>query len=87
MSVKWAQIEDTTWPVDIETDDEAADQWRLRYNNGQVSREVMLSAASVMSAYGALVDPSITQTEAIAKLKRARAAAESLFSMRKGRAA
>jgi len=51
-SSKYVKWKDMTWPKHIEHDDDCV-EWRLRY--GQVSREDLLFAASVMSAYRCLV--------------------------------
>lgn len=59
----------TVWPVPWGTEDVSGVEWRLRYGPGQD-----LFAASCVAAYGALVDPHITMTEAIEKLRRARRA-------------
>ena len=45
------RIEDTTWPSPLDPNET---QWRLRY--GQPSKEDLLFAASVMSAYGYLFE-------------------------------
>jgi hypothetical protein len=72
MSVEYVGVDCTLWPVDHETDDEDATQWRLRYGNP--TRTDYLGAAAVMAAYAHLLDPNITQTDAINALKRARKA-------------
>lgn len=57
----------TTWPVNF-----GEVSWSLRY--ARATDHPML-AATVMDAYAALVDPTISQRDAFAKLKRARRAA------------
>jgi hypothetical protein len=47
--VRW---EGMTWPLHVEQGDDSV-QWRLRY--GTPSREDILFAASVMSAYASLI--------------------------------
>lgn len=44
-----------TWPVIEHEDDIDSVEWRLRYAPAHVTREDMLFAASVLSAYGYLV--------------------------------
>jgi hypothetical protein len=66
VSVRWESIEGTTWPADV-----GELEWLLRYAPEAVRPK---TAASVVAAYGYLTDPAITQTVAIAALKRARAA-------------
>lgn len=84
MTVKWAtdgEAENrTTWPVDVHDDDEDSVQWKLRYGDCLEPIIYRMSAASVMSAYAALIDPSVSQATAIDKLKRARRVAAALLS-------
>lgn len=68
--MRWIRVEDTTWPVDVD----GTTQDALRYK-GDGWTALRLAAASVMSAYAYLTDPTLTQTDAIASLKRARKAA------------
>lgn len=63
--MKYATIDGTVWPVGL--DDV---EWNLRY--GPTPN---LYLASIVQAYEALIDPTIPQYIAIAKLKRARRAA------------
>lgn len=62
----------TSWPVDVETDTEASIEWLMRYANSDMVVDARFQAASLISAYAALIDPTTTQAEAIEKLKRAR---------------
>lgn len=72
--MRWAKVDDTTWPIDDDDNDESV-QWIMRYGTDYERKRVSLAAASVMAAYAALIDPTIPQTDAVAKLKRARRAA------------
>lgn len=65
VSVRWFKVDDTSWPVPVEL------EHRLRYDTGRRD----LEAASVVAAYSALVDPAISQKQAIESLLRARKAA------------
>lgn len=63
----------TSWPVDVDTAaGEPSVQWIMRYAPTEAVIDARFQAASIASAYAALVDPDITQGEAIDKLKRAR---------------
>lgn len=62
----------TFWPVDVERDASASIEWLMRYASSDMVLNARFQAASLISAYTALVDPTITQAEAIDKLKRAR---------------
>lgn len=64
MSEKYVTIEDTVWPVNL---NESA--WLLRYGPHHDYH-----AASAVDAFCHLMSPGITQTDAIAALKRGRRA-------------
>lgn len=61
-----APVEGTVWPINV-----GETEWNLRYAPERACR---LHAASIAHAYSFLVDPEITQKDAIAALKRARKA-------------
>lgn len=63
---EYGRADGTTWPIPGET------EWQLRY--GPSLRTTRLHAASIVQAYAVLVDPTISQAEAIRCLKRARQA-------------
>lgn len=62
----------TSWPVDVHSDTEPSVQWIMRYATKEAVLGARFQAASIASAYAALIDPTITQAEAIDKLKNAR---------------
>lgn len=62
---RWGQADGTSWPIPGDT------EWRLRYAPDTAN---LLHAASIVSAYAFLVDPSRSQTDAIDSLKRGRRA-------------
>lgn len=69
MTNHWEEVERTVWPVNV-----GDIEWSLRYSNVPMDRATQLTAASALNAYQALTDPSISQADAIAQLKRARKA-------------
>lgn len=69
-----AQVDDTTWPVDYETELEDLAEWILRYGTTQRREDQRMSVASVLAAYRDLTDPRIPLKEAIARLRLARRA-------------
>jgi hypothetical protein len=73
--IRWVRVEDTTWPVDVATDDEDAAQWVQRYGTPERVVEQRMSVASVLSAYAHLTDSTLTMRQAEAALHRARTAA------------
>ena len=79
MTVRWIkdELSGTTWPVDVSSEAEDSTQWILRYAPGR-NETTFATAASVLSAYAALIDPSRTQGEAVEMLKRARRCAASV---------
>lgn len=71
--IDWPNIwhgtcDDTAWPVDLFGDL----SWVLRYGDPDTIIEKRLTVASFVSSYNYLVDPDLSQTDAIAALKRAR---------------
>lgn len=66
---RWQRVEDTMWPVPSDSLD-----WVMRYGSVENKASAALCAASVIHAYSYLCDPALTQTQAIAALKRARTA-------------
>lgn len=64
---RYVRINDTTWPYHIEKDEDSV-QWRLRYGNP--TREDLLFAASVMSAYQAIIELPISKRAVIMKAIR-----------------
>lgn len=55
MSVHYEQrANGTTWPVDVETDDEDSVEWKLRYNPNSLTRADQLGAAAILAAYNHL---------------------------------
>ncbi len=79
MSIKSIKVEDTTWPVDIGTDDEVSAEWVLRYGTTERREAQRLSVASVLGAYEYLVDPNRSMKDATASLRRARKASKQVF--------
>lgn len=73
------RVEDTTWPVDVMTDNEDAAQWVQRYGTPERVVEQRMSVASVLAAYAHLTDPNLTLTDATAALRRAREAARDCY--------
>lgn len=67
-------IEDTTWPVDVETDEENSAQWTLRYGGPEFRDQQRLSVASVLSAYEHLTNPRRSLEDVLASLRLARKA-------------
>ena len=52
MSVEWKRVEDTTWPVDVGSDECDSLEWRLRYAPQEsLTRGEILAAASILAAY------------------------------------
>ena len=43
-------VEDTTWPVDVSTDDEDAAQWILRYGSPERREAQRMSVASILGS-------------------------------------
>ena len=72
--IRHVVVEDTTWPVDVSTDDEDAAQWVLRYGNTARREEQRMSVASILSAYADITDPRRSLKDATAMLRRARKA-------------
>ena len=75
-NVRFVVINNTTWPVPFSSDDVDGPGWVQRYGTPERVVEQRMTVASVISAYTHLLDPNITQTDAIAALKRARRAAK-----------
>ncbi len=67
-------VDDTSWPVDVSTDDEDSAEWTLRYGTPERREEQRLSVASVLSAYEHLTDPSRSLKEVTDALRRVRTA-------------
>lgn len=70
--IRHVVVEDTTWPVDVSTEDEDAAEWVLRYGNTERREEQRMSVASILSAYSDLTDPHRSLKDATAMLRRAR---------------
>jgi len=66
------RVDDTSWPIDGGPDGASCND-QLRYTTERRPNDLVV--ASMLSAYEALICPSITQGDAIASLKRARKAA------------
>lgn len=60
--------DETAWPVDPIGDM----SWLLRYGHVDTIIEKRMTVASFVSSYNYLVDPTLSQADAIAALKRAR---------------
>jgi hypothetical protein len=65
-SIHYREVENTVWPVNVR-----GIEWELRYG---AKGNHKLVAASVVAAYAALIDPTLSEKDAIAKLRRARRA-------------
>ena len=75
-NVRYVVVDDTTWPVPYHDDEIDGPEWVQRYAPPERVVKQRMRVASIISAYRALLDPSITQAEAIEKLKLARRAAK-----------
>lgn len=75
---------DTIWPVDIHTEQQPSIEWVMRYGSNDTIVAAALIAASLIYRYSALIDPDITEDEAIDKLKRARRCAAEAWKEVKG---
>jgi len=64
---RFARFSGMTWPIHIENDDDSV-QWRLRYSSP--SKEDLLFAASVMSAYAALVESTRRKRDSVCNILR-----------------
>jgi hypothetical protein len=69
----YVRVDETTWPVDLETSEHSSAEWALRYGDPLPRR---MFIASLVSAYSRLTDPRITQADAFSALRRAREAAK-----------
>lgn len=49
-------------------------EWTLRYGTTEAREAQRYSVASIVAAYAHLLDPNVTQTDALASLKRLRRA-------------
>lgn len=67
----WGYVDGTTWPVPVGA------EWLLRYGTPEQIVGWRMSLASIVSAYSALVDPTCSHADAVARLRRARAVARS----------
>jgi len=74
--IRYTQVECTTWPVDLHSDDEDSAQWVQRYGSIDRVVEQRRSVASVLSAYSDMTDPNRSLKDATAMLRRARIAAK-----------
>lgn len=72
--------DDTAWPVDLIGDM----SWVLRYGDPATIIEKRMTIASFVSSYNYLVDPNLSQTDAIAALKRARKVAAHAHGPKEG---
>ena len=70
--IHYGTVDDTTWPIDWSTDDEDSAQWTLRYGTPERREDQRYSVASVLAAYGHLLDPGLSMKEATMALRRAR---------------
>ena len=61
----------TTWPLPESEDGDAHTvEWKLRYAPNQLTREDQLYLASICSAYGALVDASLSRSRDVLRALR-----------------
>jgi hypothetical protein len=72
--IRYAEVDDTTWPVDYSDDNEDSAQWTLRYGGAEQREKHRMAVASVLAAYAYLLDPGVTMKDATAALRRARRA-------------
>lgn len=72
--IRYVQIDDTTWPVDVGTDEEDSAEWVQRYGTTERREEQRLSVASVLAAYKDMTHPGRSLKDATAMLRRARRA-------------
>lgn len=75
-NVRFVVVDDTTWPVPFSSDDVDGPGWVQRYGTPERVVEQRMTVASIVTSYSYLIDPSLSQTDAIAALKRARRAAK-----------
>ena len=68
-------VEDTTWPVDLSSDDEDSAEWVLRYGTPERREAQRMSVASIVSAYKDMTDPRRSLKDCTAMLRRALTAA------------
>ena len=68
-------VEDTTWPVDLSSDDEDSAEWVLRYGTPERREAQRMSVASIVSAYKDMTDPRRSLKDGTAMLRRSRTAA------------
>lgn len=67
MSQRYVAIDNTIWPIPGDA------EWVLRYGTESAREHQRVFVASVVGAYSALTDPDLSQKDALAMLKRARA--------------
>lgn len=74
--IRYSVVEDTTWPVDINTDDEDSCEWVQRYGTPERVYDQRMSVASMLSAFKDMTDPNRSMKDCTAMLRRARIAAK-----------
>lgn len=77
-NVRYVVVDDTAWPVPVSTDEIDSPEWVQRYATPERIVMQRMRVASIVAAYSHLIDPNITQADAIESLKRARRAAKEL---------
>lgn len=77
-NVRYVVVDDTTWPVPLSTDEIDGPEWVQRYATPERIVKQRMRVASIVAAYSHLIDPNITQADAITSLKHARRAAKEL---------
>jgi hypothetical protein len=65
---------DTSWPVDVGTEDEDSAEWVLRYGTPERREAQRMAVASILSAYADLTGPHRSMKDATALLRHAREA-------------
>ena len=75
-NVRFIDVENTSWPVPVCSDYIDGPEWVQRYASDERATGQRMRVASIIAAYTHLLDPNITQADAIAMLKLARKAAK-----------
>lgn len=77
--IRYFRVDDTTWPVDVSTEDEESAEWVQRYGTPERREEQRMAVASILSAYETLTNSQQTQKDARAKLGRAMKANDGIW--------
>lgn len=75
-NVLWQQVDGVSVVIPVWGDDFDGPEWVQRHGTPERVVEQRMSVASLIAAYSHMIDPTISQAEAVEKLKRARRAAK-----------